>query len=208
MIPNIGEFVLEYGMTGGQPESIGNRHISRVQGVYACALDEGQPDAWVAISAGSDAEFAALCGVLGRPELAHDPRFADVVSRHHHQDTLDGIIAEWTARRTQDDAARELQDAGVAAAPVLRVPDLMADEHLRARGFWEPVSQAAAGTWEMEGVVWRMHRTPGHVRVPPPMFGEHNDWVLRELLGLDDAEVAALERDEVIARSPHLGVHA
>ena len=80
-----------------------------MQGVYECAT----PDEWVAISAGSDAEFAALCDVLGRPELPRDPRFADVVSRHHHHDELDAIIGAWTKARSQDEAARELQTAGV-----------------------------------------------------------------------------------------------
>jgi crotonobetainyl-CoA:carnitine CoA-transferase CaiB-like acyl-CoA transferase len=84
----------------------------------------------------------------------------------------------------------------------------MANEHLRARGFWESVTHAAAGTWDMEGVTWRMSRTPGHVRVPPPMFGEHNQWVLHDLLGLTDAEIAALEAQGVTAREPDQRVHA
>ncbi len=220
-----------------QPESIANRHISRAQGVYRCAPDavitnpspsggEGNgtgakpsdastrrgdieaPDAWVAISIGADAEFVTLCETIGRTELARDERFADVISRHHHQDELDAIIGEWTAARTQREAAHILQAAGVAAAPVLRIPELMADEHLRARGFWESVTHPVAGTWDMEGVVWRMSRTPGHVRVPPPMYGEHNDWVLRDLLGLGDDEIADLEREGVISSMPDLRVHA
>jgi crotonobetainyl-CoA:carnitine CoA-transferase CaiB-like acyl-CoA transferase len=204
MIGNIGEFVLAYQMDGNPGESPGNRHVSRVQGVYPC---EG-PDQWVAVSAGSDAEFAALCGVIGRAELIRDPRFADVVSRRHNHDDLDAIIAEWTRGRTQGDAARAMQAAAVSAAPVLRIQELMANEHLRARGFWETVTQADAGTWDMEGPVWRFSRTPAHVRIPPPMYGEHNDWVLRELLGLGDDEIASLAAEGVTSTEPHLGVHA
>lgn len=162
----------------------------------------------MAISAGSDAEFAALCGVIGRQQLVGDPRFADVVSRRRNQDELDPIIGSWTATRTQDEAARELQAVGVSTAPVLRIQRLMADEHLRARGFWETVTQADAGTWDMEGPVWRMSRTPAHVRVPPPMFGEHNRYVFGELLGMSDAEIAALETEGVTATTPNLGLHS
>jgi crotonobetainyl-CoA:carnitine CoA-transferase CaiB-like acyl-CoA transferase len=90
----------------------------------------------------------------------------------------------------------------------LRIPDLMANEHLRARGFWETVSHPVAGTWDMEGVTWRMSRTPGHIRVAPPMYGEHNDWVLRDLLGLDDEAIAALEAEGVVSREPDVRVHA
>ena len=204
MIGNIGEYILGYQFDGGLSESLGNRHVSRVQGAYECAT----PDEWVAVSAGSDAEFAALCAVIGRPELARDPRFADVVSRRHHHDELDAIIGTWARARSQDDAAREMQAAGVSAAPVLKIPRLMQDEHLRARGFWQSVTHADAGTWDMEGPVWRMSRTPAHVRIPPPMYGEHNTWVLHDLLGLTNAEIAALEAQGVTSREPNQGVHA
>lgn len=203
MIGTIGEHILAHQM--GEPsETLGNRHISRVQGVYECAT----PDEWVAISAGSDAEFAALATTIGRPDLARDPRFADVVSRRHRHDELDAIVGAWTRGRSQDEAARAMQAAGVSAAPVLKIPRLMQDAHLRSRGFWESVTHAEAGTWDMEGPVWRMSRTPAHIRLPAPMFGEHNTWVLRDLLGLTDAEIAALDADGVTAREPNLGVHA
>ncbi len=200
----IGEFVVGYQMDGEEPPPIGNRHISRTQGVYPC---EG-PDRWVAVSVGSDADFAALCGVIGRRDLVRDARFADVVSRRRNNDDFDAIVGAWTAKRTQDDAARELQAAGVSAAPVLGIQALMANEHLRARGFWTSVTQADAGTWDMDGPVWHMSRTSAQVRVPPPMFGEHNDWVFRDLLGLSDAEIASLYADGVAAETPLLGLHS
>jgi crotonobetainyl-CoA:carnitine CoA-transferase CaiB-like acyl-CoA transferase len=214
MVGNIGNFVLAWQMhasgnnadidTWSESQRIGNRHRSRVQGVYQC---DGE-DTWVAISVGPDAEFAALCGVIGRPELVSDDRFADVVSRRKDHDEIDAIIGEWTRTRSQREAAKALQAAGVPAAPVLKIADLMADEHLRARGFWEPVSHAVAGTWDIEGPVWRMSRTPAHVRLPAPMFGEHTEWVLGELLGLSSDEISALEAEGVIAREPDGAVHS
>ena len=215
MIGNIGEHVLAWQMhlaekpsaeidAWSEAQRVGNRHFSRVQGVYPCATD----DEWVAVSIGTDAEFTALCGVLDRNELITDARYADVVSRRHHHDDLDEIVSAWTRGHSQDEAAAVLQAAGVSAAPVLKIQRLMQDQHLRARGFWETVSHPAAGTWDMEGPVWRMSRTPGHVRTPAPMFGEHNQWVLGELLGLSEAEIAALEAEGVTAHEPSAGVHA
>jgi crotonobetainyl-CoA:carnitine CoA-transferase CaiB-like acyl-CoA transferase len=215
MIGNIGEHVLAWQMSvadnpnadidaWSEEQRVGNRHFSRVQGVYPCAIE----DEWVAVSVGTDAEFAALCTVIGQPGLVRDARFADVVSRRHHHDELDEIIAVWTRGRSQDDAAAELQAAGVSAAPVLKIQRLMEDKHLRARGFWETTSHPSAGTWDMEGPVWRMSRTPGHVRIPAPMFGQHNDWVLGELLGLSPDEIATLEAEGVTAREPSAGVHS
>jgi crotonobetainyl-CoA:carnitine CoA-transferase CaiB-like acyl-CoA transferase len=204
MIGNVGEFVLAWQMGHVEHERLGNRHVSRMQDVYECSTK----DEWVAISVGSDEEFAALCGVIGRAELVTDPRFADVVSRRHHHDEFDAAVAAWTSTRSQDDASRDLQVAGISAAPVLKIPALMANEHFRARGFWETVSHAAAGTWDIEGPVWRMSRTPAHVRTPAPMFGEHNAYAFGELLGLTDTEVAQLEADGVTAREPSAGLHS
>ncbi len=215
MIGNIGEFVLAWQMyvaatpdadidAWSEEQRIGNRHRSRAQGVYACATE----DEWVTVSVGSDAEFGAMCAVIGQPELVRDGRFADVVSRRHNHDEFDAIVAAWTATRSQYDAARELQAAGVSAAPVLKIQKLMQDDNLRARGFWETVAHPAAGEWDMEGPVWRMSRTPGHVRMPAPMFGQHTAWVLGELLGLSPDEIAALEAEGVTAREPNAGVHS
>ncbi len=204
LIGNIGEFVLAWQMNRQQYEPIGNRHVSRVQGVYECATT----DEWVAVSIGSDAEFAALCSIIAGPDLAMDPRFADVVSRRRHHDELDAIVSGWTVTRSQDDAARELQAVGVSATPVLKIPALMANDHLRARGFWETVSHAAAGTWDVEGPVWRMSRTPGHVRTAAPMFGEHNNYVFGGLLGLSEAAIAQLAIDGVTATEPSAGLHS
>ena len=200
----IGEYVLAYAMSGRQPDRRGNRHSSMApHGCYPCSGD----DRWLAIACETDAQFAALCRVIGRPALAADERFADVVARYRHQDELDGVIAAWTGGQDRDRAAEALQADGVPAAPVLSVPDVLADEHLRARGFFELVSHPIAGAWEMEGPHWRMSESPGHVRLPAPAFAEHNDYVFRELLGLSADEVAALEAEGVTGRVLNSAAH-
>lgn len=204
LVGNIGEFVLGYQMDGDAGESLGNRHVSRVQGVYPCAGD----DEWVALSIGPDAEFAALCRVIGREDLLRDDRFADVVSRRRHHDEFDAVVSAWTRVRSQREAAHALQAAGVPAAPVLRIPALMQDENLRARGFWEEHAHADAGTWDMEGPVWRMSDTPAHIRLPAPMLGEHNAWVFRDLLGLGDDEIAELAAAGVISTEINAALHS
>ncbi|MDO8616731.1 MAG: CoA transferase [Dehalococcoidia bacterium] len=200
----IGEQVLAYLMTGREPRRRGNRHSSMApHGCYRCAGD----DAWVTVACENDAQFAALCAVMGRPELARDKRFADVVSRYRRQDELDAVIAGWTGGRPPQEAAEALQAAGVPAMPVLRVPDVFADGHLRERGFFEPVSHAVAGVWEMEGPHWHMSESPGHIRIPPPAFGEHNDYVFRTLLGLSDGEIESLRAEGITGDAPDWSVH-
>jgi crotonobetainyl-CoA:carnitine CoA-transferase CaiB-like acyl-CoA transferase len=200
----IGEFVVGYGMNGRQPPFLGNRHRSMApHGVYPCAGD----DQWLALAVGSDEEFAGLCRAIERPALATEARFADVVSRYRHQDELDEIVGAWTRERTPDEAAERLQGEGVAASPVLSIAQLMADRHLRARGFFETVSHAEAGVWDVDGVVWRFSGTPGHVRLPAPCFAEHNGYVFGELLGLSAAEIESLEAEGVIGRAPLPSLH-
>jgi crotonobetainyl-CoA:carnitine CoA-transferase CaiB-like acyl-CoA transferase len=214
LIGAIGEFVVGHSMSAGggsasggngrQPERKGNRHTSMApHGCYRCAGD----DQWLTIACEDDVQFAALCGVIGRPETAEDERFGDVVSRYRHQTALDEIIIEWTRTQEKQAAAEALQAAGVPAGQVLTVQDVFSDEHLRRRGFFEPVSHAVAGEWEMEGLSWRMSETPGHVRMPPPSFGEHNRYVFGELLGLSDEEIAALEAEGVTGTVPDWSVH-
>jgi len=205
MVGLIGEYVLGYSMSSRLPQPMGNRHSSMApHGCYPCAGD----DQWVTIAVEDDEQFAALCRAMGRPELAADTRFADVVSRYRNQEDLDGIVGEWTQQRTPQAVTEALQVAGVAAAPVLGVPALYDDPHLRARGFWESVSHPDAGTWDMDGVPWRLSRSPAHIRLPAPRFGEHNDYVLRGLLGLSEDEVRELAGAGVVGGGPGPDVRA
>lgn len=195
----LGEHVVGYSMTGRVPGPIGNRHVSMApHGAYPAAGD----DEWVTIAVRSDAEFAALCGVISRPELARDVRFADVVSRYRNQDELDAVLSAWTRERTADAAAEALVAAGVPASPVIPTPRLAEDPHLRARGFFELVAHAVAGVWEVDGMPYRYSRTPAHIRLPPPSFGEHNDYVLRDLAGLSADELEDLKAKSVISDAP------
>lgn len=204
MTTMIGEYVVAYSMNRRQPPMLGNRHVTMApHGVYRCRGD----DRWLAIAVASDDEFRRFAETIGRAELADDPRFADVVSRHHHQDELDRIISEWAAEQDAQEAAAALQAAGVSAAPVLSVPDLLEDRHLRARGFFELVAQRDAGTWEMERPVWRMSATDPHVRLPAPGFAEHNAYVFCHMLGLSEEELRALEGEGVAATVPDADFH-
>jgi|FLYL01.1.fsa_nt_gi crotonobetainyl-CoA:carnitine CoA-transferase CaiB-like acyl-CoA transferase len=201
-LPFVGEFFVEYDMTGRGPARRGNGHASMApHGVYPCAGD----DLWIAIAVGSDAEFAALCDAMGRPELARDERYADVVSRYRNRAELDTAVSDWTRTQDHNDAAARLQAAGVSAMPVLTIQELVTDPHLAARGFLEDVAHRDAGVWTMDGPAWRFDRTPAHVRLPAPCFGEHNDYVLSGLLGLSDEDIERLKAEGVVSDEPAAG---
>jgi crotonobetainyl-CoA:carnitine CoA-transferase CaiB-like acyl-CoA transferase len=204
MISVIGEFVVAFSLNGREPRRRGNRHSSMApHGCYPCAGE----DEWITIACEDDAQFATLCSIMDRPELAGDSGFADVVGRFRNQGALDEMIASWTRELTKEAAADALQAAGVPAIPVLSVPEVYEDAHLRARGFFETVSHAVAGTWDIEGPHWRMSESPAHIRLPAPFFGEHNRYVFSELLGLTDVEIAQLEAEGVTGAAPNRAVH-
>jgi len=204
MVGLIGEYVLGYSMNSRLPQPMGNRHPSMApHGCYPCAGD----DQWVTIAVEDDEQFAAFCRAMGRPELAANPRFADVVSRYRNQGDLDGIVAVRTRGLTPQAATEALRAEGVAAAPVLGAPALFDDPHLRARGFWESVSHPEAGTWDVDGVPWHLNRSPAHIRLPAPRFGEHDDYVLPGLLGLSEDEVRELAAAGIVGERPGPAVH-
>jgi len=196
----LGEKLLEYSMTGRIPGPTGNKHAWMApHNVYRTA---GSDDEWVAIACRDDADFGRLCSVMGRPALAADPRFADLLSRYKNQAELDAAISEWTGTLTARQAAEALSAAGVPASPVNTTPMLYDDPHLRARGLFEMVAHRVAGTWEVDGMPYHYSRTPAHVRLPPPAFAEHNDYVFGELLGLSGDEIEGLRAAGVIGDAP------
>lgn len=200
----IGEQIVGYSISGSLPPRSGNRHPRHApHGVYCCAGE----DAWLTLACTTDAEFRALCALIGRPGLADDARYATEPARHTNQEDLEEPITTWTSAREHYAAMAELQAAGVPAGAVLKVPDLFENPQLRARGFWESTAHPDSGVWDIDGVAWRLTEHPAHVRLPAPRFAEHNAYVLHHLLGLADAEVAALEEAGLIGSLPDMGVH-
>jgi crotonobetainyl-CoA:carnitine CoA-transferase CaiB-like acyl-CoA transferase len=183
-------------------ERIGNRHPWLApQGCYACAGD----DQWCVVSVHDDAEWAALCGVIGHPELAQDARFASNSARRLNHDDIDPIIAAWTAGFSKTEAMDRLQAAGVRAGAVFNARDMHLDPHAKARGLLETMQfppERGIGKRAMIGRPWRLSQTPLHVRGPAPMLGEHNRAVLQGLLGYDDARYAAMEQSGIVGTRP------
>ncbi len=182
----LSQALMDYSMNGRVQGTLGNRDPARApQGVYRCAGD----DSWLAVSCGDDGEFRALCAVIGRPELAADPRFADSLSRQRNQGALDLEIGVWTADKDHRDAFHILQAAGVPAAPVMTLAEVAEDPHLRERGQWQRMTHAAAGTHVYQTPPHRhMSKTPLRIWAPAATLGQDNEYVYRRLLGYSDEE--------------------
>ena len=184
---------------------IGNRHPWLApQGCYRCAGEDG----WCVVSVHDDEEWAALCAVIGREELACDERFATNEARRAHHDEADAIIGAWTAQFPKFEAMDRLQAAGVRAGAVFDARDMHFDRHLRSRGLLERMDfppERKMGRRFLIGRPWKLSKTPLSMQAPAPKLGEHNRAVLQGILGYDDARCAALEASNVLATRPTNG---
>ena len=190
----IPEALLDYAMNRRLPVRRGNRDaILAPHGCYPCLGN----DQWLAISVTTEDEWCRLCEALGNPTWVADKRFADMYRRKANEAELDSHIANWTRTRTRDEAARQLQAAGVPAGPSLNAADLVEDPHLRERGTFVPMETATGQHPQTIGALWRIEPGLEPTYAPAPRLGQDNDYVFKILLGLIDADVAELVEDKI-----------
>ena len=198
-IMTIGEHLLGYQMTGRRAANRGNRHpVYAPHGAYPC---DGE-GAWITVAVADDTEWARLCAVMDKPQLADHPDYADALSRQRNHDALDALLSEWTRDKSATDATRTLQDAGVSAAPVMTGEMIFNDPHYQERELLEFVEHPSCGPYFMPGAAWKMSATPPGVRWHAPRLGEHNALVFGDLLGMGADAIAALESDGVSGTAP------
>ncbi|MEX2246439.1 MAG: CoA transferase [Dehalococcoidia bacterium] len=197
----VGEALLDYTMNARVQTRTGNAHPAMSpHGVYASAGE----DRWIAVACEDDAQWRAICHTIGRPELARDERYADVVSRAHRRDEIDAIVSAWTRDRGPHEAAEALQAAGVAASAVQTVPELLDDPQLAARGFVHRVRHAEAGEMPHMRAAFTLAGAEVGPDAGAPLYGEGTEYVFGDLLGMSTAQMAALE-EAGVARREHPG---
>jgi crotonobetainyl-CoA:carnitine CoA-transferase CaiB-like acyl-CoA transferase len=200
---NVSEYVADWIANKTKARRVGNRHRQFApQGCYRCAGD----DAWCTLTVRDDEEWKALCGVIGKPELASDARFSTERARHANHDTIDEMISHWMRNVSKIEAMERLQAAGVPAGAVLDGRDLHFDPHLKARGLFEPIGfpeeRKMGSQRKVIGRPWRFSRLPLHVRGPAPMFGQHNREIVCNILGYDEARYRELESSGIVTDKP------
>ncbi|HEY3877065.1 MAG TPA: CoA transferase [Trebonia sp.] len=189
----IGEFLLADPARPAEFTPHGNRSAHAApHDAYRCAGD----DRWVAVAVQTDAQWTALCAVIGRPDLAADPELATAPGRLRRTADIDAALGAWAAGLEDAAAARVLQQAGIPAAPVLNGQDMHDDQQLAAVGFFVGVEHPEAGRHRYQGLPFHFSATPARYGEPSPCLGQHTGQILREA-GLAEDAVAALLRDAV-----------
>ena len=193
------EAIMDYRLNGrvAGPANNRSRRIAP-QGVYRSAGD----DCWLAIGVESDGQWRALCDVIGRAGLAE--RYSNIEARRSGHDAIEAAIETWSSALDHNRATLMLQAAGVPAGPVLAGWEIVSDPQLHTREYFVDIVHPEVGHHRWDGYPWRLSRTPGRVRRPAPLFGEHNDELLTEVLGFSEVEIAVLRDRAVVADEPRL----
>jgi succinate--hydroxymethylglutarate CoA-transferase len=190
MLVNVASNVLVSGKGGGR---FGNGHPNIVPyTTYRAA------DATIALAVGNDAQFARTAEVLGHPEWASDPRFAENRARVEHRAVLDGLVGAALASDKADAWLAKLKAVGVPCGRINSVAGALADPHTAACGMIETVEHPSVGALRMLGIPFKFSDTTPTVRRPPPTLGQHTDEILKGELGLSDDAIAKLRRDKIV----------
>ena len=190
MLANMGSNYLN---SGKPPKRWGNAHANIVPyQTFACA------DGHIIVATGNDGQYQKFVEAGNRPDLGADPRFATNPLRVQHRDVLVPMLAEMVKARTRDEWISQLEAVGVPCGPINDLADVFDNPQVKARGVAIEMDHPAAGKVKLVRSPMKMSVTPALASLAPPMLGQHTDEVLRDLLGRDDAEIAALRSKGVV----------
>jgi benzylsuccinate CoA-transferase BbsF subunit len=163
-------------------------------GTYPC---QGE-DRWCAIAVYTDEEWRSFCNVIGNPDWTRDHKFSTLEDRKKHSQDLNAHVASWTAQLTAEEVMIRLQEAGVPAGRVNDARDHMDNNPQMAfREFYQEREHPELGTYRPPRQPCVLSKSPCQIR-RAPLMGEHNEYALKEILGLTDEEVEELVIEDVL----------
>ena len=196
-----GPALLDYTVNGRPLRRPGSPDSNRSQfprmaphGIYPAAGE----DCWVAVACRDDEDWKRLADVFDAPWSADD-RFRELTGRSQHEEELDGLLSSWTRLRTAEETAGLLQSRGIPAEPVRRPEERIDnDQNTEAWGLWPTVQHSAMGAVRVDGIPVHLSRTDWSLSRGAPCLGEHNDYVLGEILGYSPPEISNFRAGGVI----------
>lgn len=194
----LGPCLLDYAVNKRAAQPTGNRLPNRSaapHGAYRCRGE----DRWCVISVFTEEQWHAFCRAVGNPAWTAEERFSTLLRRVEHMDELDALIGAWTGERTAEEVMEILQSAGVAAGVVQNSRDMFeSDPQMRHYGFFKELEHPVIGKVAHENVPFKLSKTPAELRRPAPRLGEHNEYVLSEILHVSKEEIAKYTADGVL----------
>lgn len=197
LFPMAAHGILECAVTGKTSQRSGSRsRRAVVRGVYACQGD----DQWIALECSSAEHWSALVRGVGNSLK----EFGDYGSAKRRVDEIDRILTDSFRDKDAKVVMRQFQSIGIPAAAALTTVDILNDPHLAERGFWQFRERAFVGLQPHPSPPYRVGREPFSVISPAPTLGQHNEEVLKSVLGLEDNELSRLEKLGVIGNRPRM----
>ena len=186
---------LNYFLSGKVPVQLGNAHPNIVP--YQTMPTA---DGYIILSVGNDYQFGKFCDFAGRPDLAKDPRFATNNARVDNRPELIRILEDVTRAHTSRHWLDGLATRGVPCGEVNSIDRVFADPQVRERGMDIELPHPTAGSGKVRliGNPIKMSKTPVTYRRSPPTVGQHSDEILKEVLGMNDADIADLKARKVL----------
>ena len=187
--------LLDYSANGREQERNGNRSpVAAPHGVYPCKA----PDTWCAIAVETDEQWLALVKAMESPAWALAPNLDNLEGRKNREEELDSLVSGWTRNFEPVPLMEMLQGVGVPAGAVNSCENLFSDKQLAHRGHYIWMDHPDLGTYAFDGTEFIASATPALYKSPSPQLGQHNDYVLREVLGMTDEEIGEIAASGVL----------
>ena len=185
--------IVSYFASGEIPQRWGNAHPQVVPyEVFATS------DGHLILAVGNDSQFASFCKVAGRPELAQEARFKTNSQRIVHRDALSPIIAAIMHTRTKAQWMQVLDAANVPCGPINNMKEVFEEPQVQFRKLRVDMPHPSGGTVPVVRSPLRLSETPVEYRLPPPTLGQHNEEVLKGLLGKSEVELQQLKTAGIV----------
>jgi len=186
---------LQYLTSGQVPQRLGNEHPSIVP--YSVVKSS---DGFFILAVGNDSQFQKFCQFAGKPDWAEDARFKTNPARVKHRVELYQLINDLTATKPTQNWLDGLEKLGVPVGPVNDIGQVFSDPHVLARGMKVTMPHPAAGSGQIDliGNPIKLSESPVDYTRSPPTCGQHTDEVLKELLFLEEKEIAELRSKGIV----------
>lgn len=175
-----------------QPRIGNERPFSSPTNAYKCK------DGYVYVTVTFNRMWRRFAKLIGREELAEDPRFGSSELRRRNRDYMNSLAEGWLADKTRDESVKLLIEAGIPAAPVNTVTEAVMDPQINAREMIVDLDHPGIGKMPVSGIVVKLSKAPGSIETPVPGVGQHNVEIYRDLLGYTDPEIAKLKEQGIV----------
>jgi len=183
-----------YLISGSVPQRWGLAHATIVPYQGFKTADEE----YIMVSITSEKMWKNFCQVIGKPELATDPKFDSNEKRVIHRDNLVPLLEELFITQTSDYWIKDLRAVKIACGRVNSMDRVFDHPQIEPLNLVQEVDHPTAGKIKLVGIPVEYSETPGSIRLPPPLLGQHTDEILSELMGYTGSEIEALRKEGTV----------